>query len=217
MNETAILISLKTSIIATILVIIAGTILANIMLKKNGALKNIVENLIMLPLFMPPSLIGYILLIVIGKNSFIGSILYNKFNISLIFSWQAAVLASFITALPIMYGSAKGALLSIDDSYKEIAMDLGATRFQVFYKITVPLAIKSILSGAVLSFARCFGEFGATMMVAGNIPGKTQNIPMALYYAVENGDTSKANFLSIVVIIISTTLIFVYNKLLKDK
>lgn len=216
MNEGPILISLKTSIISTIIVTMLGIGLANILLKGRGKFKGIIESAIMLPLFMPPSLIGYILLLVVGKRSFIGSFLYENFDFSFVFSWYGAVIAAVITALPIMYGSAKGALLSIDDTYKDIAADLGATKFQTFYKVTLPLAFKGILSGMVLSFARCFGEFGATMMIAGNIPGKTQNIPMAIYYAVENGQTSKANFLAVIVIIVSTTLIFIYNRLLKD-
>ena len=216
MYEGPIIISLKTSIVSTIIVSILGILLANLLLKREGKLKNFFESAIMLPLFMPPSLIGYILLMIIGKRSFIGSFLYEYFNFTFIFTWYGAVIAAVITSLPIMYGSAKGALLSIDDTYKEVAADLGATKFQTFYKVTLPLASKGILSGMVLSYARCFGEFGATMMIAGNIPGKTQNIPMAIYYAVERGDSSNANFFAVVVIIISTTLIFIYNRLLKE-
>ena len=190
MYEGPIILSLKTSIVSTIIVSILGILLANLLLKREGKLKNFFESAIMLPLFMPPSLIGYILLMIIGKRSFIGSFLYEYFDFTFIFTWHGAVIAAVITSLPIMYGSAKGALLSIDDTYKEVAADLGATKFQTFYKVTLPLASKGILSGMVLSYARCFGEFGATMMIAGNIPGKTQNIPMAIYYAVERGDLS---------------------------
>ena len=179
MYEGPIIISLKTSIVSTIIVSILGILLANLLLRREGKLKNFFESAIMLPLFMPPSLIGYILLMIIGKRSFIGSFLYEYFDFTFIFTWYGAVIAAVITSLPIMYGSAKGALLSIDDTYKEVAADLGATKFQTFYKVTLPLASKGILSGMVLSYARCFGEFGATMMIAGNIPGKTQNIPMA--------------------------------------
>ena len=210
MYEGPIIISLKTSIVSTIIVSILGILLANLLLKREGKLKNFFESAIMLPLFMPPSLIGYILLMIIGKRSFIGSFLYEYFDFTFIFTWHGAVIAAVITSLPI------GALLSIDDTYKEVAADLGATKFQTFYKVTLPLASKGILSGMVLSYARCFGEFGATMMIAGNIPGKTQNIPMAIYYAVERGDSSNANFFAVVVIIISTTLIFIYNRLLKE-
>ena len=216
MYEGPIIISLKTSIVSTIIVSILGILLANLLLRREGKLKNFFESAVMLPLFMPPSLIGYILLMIIGKRSFIGSFLYEYFDFTFIFTWYGAVIAAVITSLPIMYGSAKGALLSIDDTYKEVAADLGATKFQTFYKVTLPLASKGILSGMALSYARCFGEFGATMMIAGNIPGKTQNIPMAIYYAVERGDSSNANFFAVVVIIISTTLIFIYNRLLKE-
>ena len=139
MYEGPIIISLKTSIVSTIIVSILGILLANLLLKREGKLKNFFESAIMLPLFMPPSLIGYILLMIIGKRSFIGSFLYEYFDFTFIFTWYGAVIAAVITSLPIMYGSAKGALLSIDDTYKEVAADLGATKFQTFYKVTLPL------------------------------------------------------------------------------
>ena len=147
MYEGPIIISLKTSIVSTIIVSILGILLANLLLRREGKLKNFFESAIMLPLFMPPSLIGYILLMIIGKRSFIGSFLYEYFDFTFIFTWYGAVIAAVITSLPIMYGSAKGALLSIDDTYKEVAADLGATKFQTFYKVTLPLASKGILSG----------------------------------------------------------------------
>lgn len=215
MNEGPILISLKISIVATLIVCVLGIALANSLIKKDNRAVRFIESIIMLPLFMPPSLIGYILLKALGRNGLIGKFIYESFNFTFVFTWQGAVIAAVITALPIMYGSSKGALLSVDENYKLIAMDLGATKTRVFYKITLPLAMKGLISGAILSFARAFGEFGATMMIAGNIPGKTQNLSMAIYYAVENGNTNKANFYAIVVIAVSSTLIFFYNKVLK--
>lgn len=217
MSGNPIFISLKTSIVASIIVFILGIVLAKSLLKKEFKFRRLIESIIMLPLFMPPSLIGYIILIVIGRNGIIGKFIYDVFDFSFVFTWQGAVIACVITTLPIMYGSAKGAILSVEEEYKLAAMDLGANSTYTFFKITVPLASKGLLSGFILAFARCFGEFGATMMVAGNIPGKTQNVPMAIYYAVESGNTEKVKLLAIMVGIISITLIFFYNRLLNNK
>ena len=210
-------ISLKVSIPATILVTIVGIILGRVLSGKSNWISKLIETLIMLPLFMPPSLIGYVIIVALGKKSFIGNFLYNNLGFSLIFTVYGAILATFIVALPIIYGTVKSALASVDEAYEEAAMDLGATRLQAFYKVALPMCYKQITGGVILSFARAFGEFGATMMVAGNIPGKTQTIPLALYYSFEYGDNTKTSILAIVVLIISTTLIFIYNKIVKNK
>lgn len=208
------IISLKVTIPATIFVTIIAIFLARALVKKNNIITRAIETIIMLPLFMPPSLIGYGIIVALGRKSFIGSFLYNKLGFSFVFTLYGAILATFIVALPIVYGNVKGALISIDKIYEEAAMDLGATSFQAFYKIILPMTYRQILSGIILGFARAFGEFGATMMVAGNIEGKTQTIPLALYYSFEYGEGEKAAALAIVVLIISTTLIFFYNRLI---
>lgn len=217
MGENALFISLRTALISTFLVSGVGIYLAHKLLHKKGLLKNLIESLILLPLFMPPSLVGYFILISVGKRSFIGKSLEKLFNFSFIFSWQGGVIACFVVSLPIMYQSAKGTLSSLNKAYKEAARLDGANELQIFFKITLPICIHGILSGVVLTFGRAFGEFGATMMVTGNIPGKTQNIPMELYYAVEAGEYAKANNIAFMVIIISTTLIFLHNMFLKNK
>lgn len=210
------IVSLKVAIPATIVVTIIGVMLARMLSRKSNGISKIIETIIMLPLFMPPSLIGYMIIVGLGKKSLIGKFLFNNLGFSFIFTIYGAILATSIVALPIIYGTIKGALSSVDSAYEEAAMDLGATRFQAFYKITLPMCYKQIVSGVILSFARAFGEFGATMMVAGNIPGKTQTIPLALYYSFEYGENSKTAVLAFIILIISTTLIFAYNKLLKN-
>lgn len=217
MGESTLFISLRTALISTFLVAVIGISLAHKLLYKKGILKNILESLILLPLFMPPSLVGYIILISVGKRSFVGKLLEKLFDFSFIFSWQGGVLACSVVSLPIMYQAAKGTLSSLNKVYKEAARLDGANELQIFFKITLPICIHGILSGVVLTFGRAFGEFGATMMVTGNIPGKTQNIPMQLYYAVESGEYAKANNIAFMIIIISTTLIFLHNMFLKHK
>ncbi|MFD3158328.1 molybdate ABC transporter permease subunit [Haloimpatiens sp. FM7330] len=213
----SVFISLKITSMAVIISFFIGIGLARIFTKYEIRGSRILEAFIILPLFLPPSVVGYMLLIFIGKKGILGSILYKYFNISLIFSWKAAVLAAFVVSIPIMYQSAKGAFLNVNPIYLEAARVMGANEWQIFWKITVPLSIKGILSGLILSFGRAFGEFGATLMVAGNIPGKTQTIPMAIYYAVENGDKFTANTLMFIVISISFTIIFILNYVLKSK
>ncbi|MGL4991594.1 MAG: molybdate ABC transporter permease subunit [Sarcina sp.] len=212
---SALIVSLKVAVIATIIVSILAIILARYFLKKKSKTINIIESVIMLPLFVPPSLIGYIVILALGKKTFIGSFLYEKLGFSFIFTIYGAILAVIIVIFPIIYGSTKSAFLSIDKIFEDAAMDLGASKVKTFFKVLLPLSYRQIFSGIILGFARAFGEFGATMMVAGNIEGKTQTIPIALYYSVEFGENSKAIFLSLIILIISTTLIYFYNKFIK--
>lgn len=211
----ALIISLKVAVIATIIVSILSAILARYFLRKKNKTINIIESVIMLPLFVPPSLIGYIVILALGKQTFIGSFLYEKLGFSFIFTIYGAILAVVIVIFPIIYGSIKGALLSIDKIFEDVAMDLGASKIEAFFKILLPLSYRQIFSGIILGFARAFGEFGATMMVAGNIDGKTQTIPLALYYSVEFGENNKAILLTFIILVISTTLIYFYNKFIK--
>jgi molybdate transport system permease protein len=156
-------------------------------------------------------------LILIGKRGFIGKFLYDTFGVSLIFTWIAACLAATVVSLPLMYQSCKAAFLNINHIYENAARTLGAEEKRVFWKIVLPLAWPGIVSGTVLSFARALGEFGATLMVAGNIPGKTETIPLAIYFAVEGGNLYKANVLMGIVVLFSFTLIFSLNTWLKKK
>lgn len=212
-----ILISIKVAVIATIFTLVIGVYLARIFTKYNFKGKDILEVLIILPMIMPPSIIGYGLLILIGKRGIIGKVIFDVFGTSLVFTWAAACLASIIVALPLMYQSCKAAFQSIDHTYENAARTLGASEIKVFWKVTLPLAWVGIVSGIVLSFARALGEFGATLMVAGNIPGKTATIPIALYFAVEGGDTRTANILMGIVVIFSFVLIFTLNSWIRKK
>lgn len=212
-----IIISLKVSFISTIFTLIIGIALARFITKYNFKGKNILESMIILPMVLPPSVTGYGLLILLGKRSFLGGVLYKFFDISLIFTLGAACIASFIVSLPLMYQSCKAAFLNIDKTYENTARTLGASETRIFFKVTLPLSWPGVLSGIVLSFARALGEFGATLMVAGNIPGKTQTIPLAIYFAVEGGDNKTANVLFAIVLVFSFTLIYSLNMWMKKQ
>jgi molybdate transport system permease protein len=166
---------------------------------------------------LPPSVAGYGLLILVGKRGFVGQFLYNTFGVSIVFTWIAACVAATIVSLPLMYQSCKAAFLNVDSIYENAARTLGAGESKVFWKVVIPLAWPGIVGGIALSFARALGEFGATLMVAGNIPGKTQTIPLAIYFAVEDGDLKTANTLMIIVIVFSFLLIYSLNSWLKRK
>lgn len=212
-----ILISLKIASISSIFTVILGIILARIFTKYDFRGKDFLDSIIILPMVLPPSVLGYLLLIVIGKNGFIGKIFIELTGSSLVFTWIAGVIASVIVSIPLMYQNAKSAFLSIDPLYEKTAMNLGASKIKTFFSITLPLAFPGLLGGFILSFARALGEFGATLMVCGNIPGKTQTIPIAIYTAVESSDTKTANTLMLIVIIFSLSLVLFLNKWLKNK
>ncbi|WPC43613.1 molybdate ABC transporter permease subunit [Clostridium sp. JS66] len=206
-----IIISLKVSLISTIFTCIIGIALARLFTKYEFKGKDILEVLIILPMVLPPSVVGYGLLVILGRYGFIGKFILNVFNKSLIFTLTAACIASFVVSLPLMYQSCKAAFINMDKVCENAARTLGASELKVFFKVTLPMAFPGIISGLVLSFARALGEFGATLMIAGNIPGKTQTIPTAIYFAVESGDNRTANILVLIVLIFSFTTIYSLN------
>lgn len=212
-----IVLSVKVASISTIITLFLGILLAYIIIYKDFRGKHILESLITLPLVLPPSVIGYILLLILGKNGMIGSTVYKIFGIRIIFTWIAAIVASVIVTLPLMYQSIKSSFTNIDPIYRDTAETLGASEIKIFLTILLPLSITGILSGLILSFCRSLGEFGATLMVAGNIPGKTQTIPLAIYFAVESGNTVYANKLVFIMVVFSFLVIWIVNYLLKKK
>lgn len=216
MIKDAVIISLKVTFAGAALSLILGVLLARLVVAKAYVGRNILEILLMLPVCLPPSVIGYILLITMGNRGLLGGPLYKYFDIKILFTWQAAAIAAFIVSLPMVYHNTKAAFLDINPTLLDSARVSGANEWQVFWYLTLPLSIKGILSGFILAFGRAFGEFGATLMVAGNIPGKTQTVPMAIYYAVESGDFQTANLLVYIVISIVFTLIFIVNFILKN-
>src|SRR5665647_578948 len=190
-----IILSLKIASIATIFSFVLGIFFAYVINKKNIRGKNIWETLLILPMILPPSVTGYILLIAFGKRGLIGAFLLDQFGIQIVFTWVGAAIAACIVSLPLMYQNAKAAFTNLDPIYEQAGRTLGSSELKIFLTIVIPLSWPGIMSGTVLAFARAIGEFGATLMIAGNIPGRTQTIPTAIYYAVESGETEVANLL----------------------
>lgn len=213
LNLSIIALTLKISIISVIVVTFISILLVYFLNKTSEKIKNIVEMFINISLFISPTVLGYILILILGKNGIIGRFLYRNFNITIIFSWWAGIITTSIVSLPLMYNSVKTGISSLDPIYSEVAKQLGATDFQILKKITIPLIKRNILAGMVLSFGRSMGEFGATLMLVGNIPGKTQTISMAIYSAVESGDSQAANFFLGVILVVSFLVMVLYNYL----
>ena len=212
-----ILLSLKIATIATVFSFLLGVFFAYLINKKHIPGKNIWETILILPMILPPSVMGYLLLIAFGKRGFIGSFLLDVFHVQIVFTWVGAVIASCVVSLPLMYQNVKAAFVSTDPIYERAAQTLGSSEWKIFRTVTFPLAWPGIISGIALAFARAIGEFGATLMIAGNIPGKTQTIPTAIYFAVECGNTKLANTLVLIMTLFSFVLIFGLNMWLKKK
>jgi molybdate transport system permease protein len=212
-----IILSLKVALIAVCIVFVFGLAIARAMARKDFMGKNIIESIIILPMVLPPTVLGYGMLILLGKRGFFGQMLLEQFGIQIIFTWWAAALASAVVSFPLMYQSAKAAFASVDIFLEQAARTLGTGELRIFLTITLPLAWPGILAGLVLAFARALGEFGATLMVAGNIPGKTQTIPLAIYSAVESGDDEVAKTLVLIITILSFAAVFFLNRWSKKK
>lgn len=212
-----IFLSIRVALLATVIAFFLGVFFAYLLTKKKVPGKNIWETILILPMILPPSIVGYLLLKVFGKRGPIGAFLLDTFGIQIVFTWIACVIAATVVALPLMYQNAKGAFQSVDPSYELAAKTLGSSSFKVFRTVTFPLSGPGIVSGIVLTFARALGEFGATLMLAGNIPGKTQTIPTAIYYAVVVGKDEKASMLVLIMVLFSFALVFGLNMWLKRR
>ncbi|OPY58553.1 MAG: Molybdenum transport system permease protein ModB [Pelotomaculum sp. PtaU1.Bin035] len=206
-----VLLSIRVAVIATVVVTCLGLPLSRLLARGEFFGKDALESAITLPLVLPPSVVGYGLLMLIGKNGLLGKVLADM-GVTLIFSWWAAVLASIVVSFPLMYQSSKAAFKSVDVSFEKAARTLGANEVRIFFTVTLPLAWPGVLAGLVLTFARAVGEFGATLMVAGNIPGQTQTMPLAIYFAAESGDNTTAGTLVAVITIFSFAVIFLANR-----
>ena len=207
--------SLQVAIIAMIIVFILGTATAYFMNKHDFPGKIVLETLFLLPIVLPPTVIGFILLMMFGSSSFIGTMIDWIFDRSIIFTWYAAILASSVVAFPLMYQAAKVGFAGVDKEVQEQAQVDGATNFQVFYKITLPLVATALISGGILSFARAIGEFGATLMIAGNIPGRTQTLPTAIYVEMQSGNYTLVWLWVAAIVLISFIMLFLVRIMAK--
>lgn len=203
-------ISIKTALLTTVISFFIGIVISYLIANSRGKLKGLIDGILTLPLILPPTVVGFFLLLVCGKNGPIGKIL-AYFGTSLIFSWEATVVSAIVVSFPMMYRSTRSAFEQIDYNLISAARTLGLSEFKIFYKIAVPLAYPGIIGGVVLTFARAMGEFGATLMLAGNIPGKTQTMPLAIFFAVEGGDMNKALMWVLIIVGFSLIMILALN------
>jgi molybdate transport system permease protein len=203
-----ILLSLRVAMIATVFTLAIGLALARLFTSCRVPFLRLWEALILLPMVFPPTITGYLLLLLFGKRGPFGAIL-AELGIQVIFTWGAAVIASVTVALPLMYQSCRSALRSVDRRLEDAGRTLGLSEARIFRAITLPLALPGILAGVALSFARALGEFGSTLMIAGNIPGRTQTMPLALYSAVEGGHNEEANLYLLVATVLSFAVVIV--------
>ena len=210
MDFSPLLISLKTAFLATIITSIIGIFISYKMANYKGRGRGFIDGIFTLPLILPPTVIGFFLLLICGKNGFVGKI-FMSFNKNIIFSWSATVIAATVVAFPMMYRTCRSAFEQIDKNMISAARTLGLSETKIFFKVAIPLAWPGIIGGLVLSFARALGEFGATLMIAGNIPGKTQTMPVAIFFAVESGDMNKAMLWVLIIVAISFIMIFLLN------
>ncbi|CAI9388994.1 MULTISPECIES: molybdate ABC transporter permease subunit [Bacillaceae] len=202
MDYTPLFLSLKVASIATIIVFILGTFGARAIAREDFLGKSVLEAIILLPLVLPPTVVGFALLYLFGKNGIFGKLLFESTNIQIVFTLFGAILAAIVVAFPLMYQSASAAFQNYDKNIENAAIIMGASKFKVFWTISFPLAWPGLLAGVVLTFARSLGEFGATLMIAGFIPGRTNTIPVEIYFAVQAGNTSTASFWVVILIVL---------------
>jgi molybdate transport system permease protein len=192
---TALALSLKVAGWATAINLLLGVAVGFLLARGRFPGRDLLDTLLTLPMVMPPTVLGYYLLVLIGRRGALGAWLHEQFGINLIFTWQGAVIAASVVAFPLVFKPARAAFEAVDGQLEQAARVLGISEAAVFFRVTLPLAWRGILAGVLLAFARALGEFGATLMVAGNIPGKTQTLSIAVYEAVQAGQDDSANLL----------------------
>ena len=209
------LLTLKVAAWATLLAVFLGMGAGLLLARIRFAGREVVDALLLLPMVMPPTVLGYYLLIAFGRRSALGHWLESRLGIELIFTWQGAVVASTVVAFPLVFKAARTAFENVDANFEQAGRTLGYTEWTVFARVTLPLAWRGIAAGAMLAFARAIGEFGATLMVAGNIPGRTQTMSIAIYEAVHAGDDALANQLVLVASVVCIALLVAASFLLR--
>jgi molybdate transport system permease protein len=192
---SALALSLKVAGCATLIDLVLGVAVGFLLARKRFPGRELLDTLLTLPMVMPPTVLGYYLLVLIGRHGWLGAWLQNTFGINLIFTWQSAVIAAAIVIFPLVFKPARAAFEAVDGQLEQAARVLGVSEAALFFRVTLPLAWRGILAGVLLGFARALGEFGATLMVAGSIPGRTQTLSIAVYEAVQAGQDDSANLM----------------------
>jgi molybdate transport system permease protein len=205
--------SLRVAVVSTALALGFGLWLAYVLANREFRGNDVLDAAVSLPLVLPPTVLGYYLLVLVGRASPLGKLWEAIFGSPLVFTWTAAVLAALLHSLPLLVKSTRAALESVDRNYERAARTMGASEWKLFWRVTLPLAWRSILAAVVLAFARALGDFGVTLMVAGNIPGKTQTVSVAIYDAVESGNGAVARVLVLVISVVALLILTVANRL----
>lgn len=213
----ALALSLKVAGWATLLTAIAGIAVGFVLARVRFPGREVADAVLTLPMVMPPTVLGYYLLVVIGRKGPLGGWLESAFGIHLIFTWQGAAIASAIVAFPLVFKSARAAFESVNGQLEQAAKVLGLSEAAIFFRVTLPLAWRGILAGVLLAFARALGEFGATLMVAGSIPGKTQTLSIAVYEAVQAGQDDVANMLVLITSLVCVTVLLAAGRLVPGR
>lgn len=208
--------SIEIAAVSGVIVFILGLCLGKKMANRRFKGKVLLETLFLLPLVLPPTVVGFLLIVLFGRQSPVGQFIEWIFKQPIMFTWWAAVIASIVVAFPLMYQSAKTGFEEIDRDIEDAARVDGASEYKLFLFISIPLALKSIITGGILSFARSLGEFGATLMFAGNIPGKTQTTPTAIYIAIDSGNMQMA-WLWVATMIGISFLMLVFVSFIKNR
>ncbi|WP_029893315.1 molybdate ABC transporter permease subunit [Desulfohalovibrio reitneri] len=211
------MLTLKVAGLATFLSLFLGVAAAYALTKWRFPGRDLLDAVFTLPMVMPPTVLGYYLLVLIGRRSLLGGWLQETLGITLMFTWWGAVLASTVVALPLVFKSARAALESVAREYENAARTLGQGELAVFLRVSLPLALPGVLAGGMLAFARAMGEFGATLMVAGNLPGRTQTLSLAVYSAVQAGNDLLANSLVLVISLLCIVILWATSRLLQPK
>jgi molybdate transport system permease protein len=206
-----VILSLRVAGAALLVVFAAGTLAARLMTRHEFPGKDLLEGLFTLPLVLPPVVTGFLLLVLLGRNGPLGAFLDRRLDVQILFTLTAAILAAVVVSFPLMYQSAKAAFLAVDRGLEDAARTLGAGEVRVFLTVTLPLAWPGLVAGTVLAFARSLGEFGATVMVAGNIPGQTTTVPLAIYFLADAGELRTAGLYALLISAFSMAMIVALN------
>jgi molybdate transport system permease protein len=210
---SALWLSLKVSMAATALVALIGIPIAYLLARRRFWAHAVLDTLVTLPLILPPTVTGYYLIVLLGRRGILGAPLYDATGFTVAFTWYAAAIAATVMALPLLVRTAAAAIASVDRELEKAAFTLGRSEWSTAIEVTLPLARNGILAGLVLAFARALGEFGATLMLAGNIPGRTQTVPLSIYTAVQTGETSEAVVLVGLLTILSCAVVVTAGRL----
>jgi molybdate transport system permease protein len=205
--------TLKVAILATLLAVCLGLPLAWLLARRRAPLSDLIGTLVLLPMVLPPTVLGYYLLQLLGRQSPLGKLLEDRWGITVVFTWQAAVLAAAVAALPLVVRSSQAAFEAVDRDLEDAARLCGGSEWSILWQVTIPIAWRGILAGTVLGFARAMGEFGATLMVAGNIPNQTQTLSIAIYDAVQAGNDALANTLVLLISVLTVGALLVVSRI----